>query len=82
MLKNVRAIENHLSVSMDEIHTCLNEYCTITRRLHGMYCFDYEKVMKWNQENDQPSVIDKVTDQEAEDYWYDVALKHSFKPIS
>lgn len=74
--------KNHLYVSMDEIHTCLNEYCTITRRLHGMYCFDCEKVMKWNQENDQPSVIDKVTDQEAEDYWYDVALKHSFKPIS
>jgi len=73
--------KKHLYVSMDEIHACLNEYSTTLKRLHGMYCFDHEKVMKWNDDNDQPSVIDRISNQEAEDYWYDVALKSSFKPI-
>jgi hypothetical protein len=47
-----------------------------------MYCFDYEKVMDWDEKNGQDSFIDEITDQEAEDYWYDVALKKSFKPVA
>ena len=74
--------KNYLYVSMKEIFACLNEYSAKTNRLHGMYCFDYEKVMDWNEKNGQDSFIDEITDQEAEDYWYDVALKKSFKPVA
>ncbi len=73
--------KEYLYVSMDEIHSCLNDTLRIDKRLHGMYAFDYNKVMAWNKENNQPSVIDEISDEEADDYWYDVALKKSFKPI-
>ena len=73
--------KDYLYVSMQDIHNCMNEYSTMTRRLHGMYAFDCIKVMEWNKENKQRSVIECVPEKEAEDYWYNVALKKTFKPI-
>lgn len=74
--------KGYLYVNSNEILACLNDYSTINRRPHGMYCFDYEKVMEWNRSNGQKSAIGSISEQDAEDYWYDVALKKSFKPVS
>lgn len=74
--------KDYLYVDMSEIHSCMNDQSTIVKRLHGMYTFDYERVMAWNNEHGQHSVIDEITEQDAENYWYDVALKKTFKPIA
>lgn len=74
--------KEYLYVSIDEIRNCLNEHSTKNNCLHGMYCFDYAKVMNWNKENRQHSVIDSISDEEADDYWHNTALKKSFKPLS
>ena len=74
--------KKHLYVSMDEIHGCIDEHAATKGRLHGMYCFDHEKVMGWNDRNGQLSVINEISDQEAEDYWYEIAIKKSFRPIT
>lgn len=72
--------KEHLYVDFSEIHACMNEQSTVSKRLHGMYAFDYKKVMEWNKKQNQPSAIDTITNEEADDYWYNVALKKSFKP--
>lgn len=46
-----------------------------------MYAFSYDKIQEWNKNHEQISAADKIPASEAEDYWYDVALKKSFKPI-
>lgn len=73
--------KDYLYVTMDEMYSCLNEYAAKFKRFHGLYSFDYKKVMAWNIEHNQTSVIDKINADEAENYWYDVALKKSFKPM-
>ena len=70
----------YIPVSINEIHKCLNEYSTIMTRLHGLYSFDRNKVMEWNDSHQQTSYADKIPKDKADDYWYDTALKTTFKP--
>lgn len=59
---------------------CFNEKSRIRMRPVGMYPFSREKITEWNEAHGQHSEAAKIPQQEADDYWYDVALKHTFKP--
>lgn len=72
---------DYLYVKESAILDCLNEKGTLMRRPSGMYAFSHEKVMEWNKANGQKSYADTIPTNEADDYWYDVALKKTFKPI-
>ena len=73
--------KDYLYVTEREIFDCLNEKSTLRQKPVGMYAFSYDKIQEWNKNHGQISVADKIPAYDAEDYWYDVALKKTFKPI-
>ncbi len=73
--------KDYLYVKETDIISCLNEKATLRQKPTGMYSFSFEKVQEWNVANKQKSVAVKIPKEKADDYWYDVALKGSFKPI-
>lgn len=73
--------KDYLYVTEKDILSCLNEKSTLRQQPVGMYAFSYDKVLAWNKANGQQSFADKIPADKAEDYWYDVALKKTFKPI-
>lgn len=73
--------KDYLYVSEREILNCLNEKSTLMQRPEGMYAFSYDKVKAWNQAHGQKSEADIIPISDAEDYWYEKALKKTFKPI-
>lgn len=72
---------DYLYVTPQSIISCLNDKCVLAGRPIGMYAFSHDKVIKWNEEHKQKSYADLIPHDEAENYWYDVALKKTFKPI-
>lgn len=73
--------KDYIYVTEKEIISCLNEKSTLRQSPVGMYAFSYDRVKDWNDKNSQISQADKIPLNEAEDYWYDVALKKTFKPM-
>lgn len=72
--------KDYLDVTISDMHRCMNEYSMLQKHLHGLYAFDHDKVMAWNKSNGQESVVDEIQSEKADDYWYDVAIKSTFKP--
>lgn len=68
----------YISMPQKEVVDCLISYNSNNSKIHGMYAFDRTKVMEWNKQNDQESIIDSIEEDEAENYWFDVALKGTF----
>lgn len=73
--------KDHIEVKEREILGCLNEKSTLRQSPVGMYAFSFDRVMKWNAKHQQESFANKISSAEADDYWYEVALKDTFKPI-
>ncbi len=73
--------KDYLYVTDTDILKCLNEKSTLRKQPIGMYAFSKDKVTKWNEANDQPSKAIQIPVSEAEDYWYETALKKTFKPL-
>ncbi len=73
--------KDYLYADEKGILKCLNEKSTLRQSPIGMYAFSHDKVLEWNKANGQESIADKIPEQQAEDYWYDVAIKSTFKPI-
>ena len=73
--------KDYIYVSERDILDCLNEKSTLRQSPVGMYAFSYKKIQDWNKSHNQDSIADKINEEEAENYWYDVALKNTFKPI-
>lgn len=73
--------KDYLYVSESDIVSCFNEKASLRQRPIGMYSFSSEKVQDWNDANHQKSYAKEISKEEADNYWYDVALKGTFKPI-
>lgn len=73
--------KDYLYVTEREIFDCLNEKSTLRQKPVGMYAFSYDKIQEWNKGHGQISAADKIPASDAEDYWYEIALKKTFKPI-
>ncbi|MGN1089504.1 MAG: hypothetical protein ACI4Q6_03810 [Huintestinicola sp.] len=73
--------KDYIYVSVRDMEKCFNEQATLRHNPNGMYTFSHEKVSEWNRENNQLSEAENIPSEEAEDYWYEVALKTTFKPI-
>lgn len=73
--------KEHLYVNESDIFDCFSEKAVLRQRPIGMYTFAKDKVEKWNKANNQKSIASEIPVQNAEDYWYDVALQSTFKPI-
>ena len=66
-------------LSNREIMEGWTDRCRETGMPNGMYTFSASNVRKWNELNGQGSVVDDVGKQEADDYWYEKAVKSTFK---
>lgn len=73
--------KDYLYVTERDIFSCLNEKSSLRQKPVGMYAFSYGKIQEWHKDHGQETVADKISVADAENYWYDVALKKSFKPI-
>ncbi len=73
--------KEHLYVEEADIFGCFNEKAILRQCPIGMYTFSQNKVQEWNEANKQKSIAAEIPIQKAEDYWYDVALQSTFKPI-
>lgn len=73
--------KDYIYVNEQDIKFCFNEKASLRQKPVGMYTFSYDKVQKWNEANKQCSKAIQISPQEAENYWYDIALKSTFKPI-
>lgn len=58
---------------------CWNDLAQLNQKPHGLYTFSASKIRKWNELHHQPSVIDDIDEEKANNYWYDVAIKTSCK---
>lgn len=72
--------KRHIYVSVLEIESCYIDRAVLRGLPMGMYTFSYKKVNDWNIRNHQESEAIKIPPSEAEDYWYDIALKNTFRP--
>lgn len=73
--------KDYMYVGMDEIRSCLTDKALFMERPQGLYTFSERKVKEWNIGARQKSYASEISKEEADDYWYDVALKSSCKPI-
>lgn len=73
--------KDYFYVNESDALSCFTEKASLRQRPVGMYTFSKSKMQKWNDANSQTSVAETMPEQEAEDYWYDVALQSTFKPI-
>lgn len=73
--------KDYFYVSEKEVFNCLTNKAVLRQRPISMYTFSKEKVDEWNKSHNQLSKAADIPPQTAEDFWYDVALKHTFKPI-
>lgn len=72
---------DYFYVSEADIISCFNEKATLSQRPTGMYSFSFDKVRDWNVSNHQKSYAIEISKEDADDYWYNVALKGTFKPM-
>ena len=73
--------KDYLYVKVNEIKSCLTEKALLRERPQGMYTFSEKKVKQWNEEADQRSYAAKISKEDADNYWYETALKTTFKPV-
>lgn len=73
--------KDYFYVNEPDILECFNEKASLRQGPVGMYTFSKDKIQKWNETNDQKSVAANMPEEEADNYWYDVALQSTFKPI-
>lgn len=73
--------KDYLYVTDSDISSCFNKRSAFTGRPESMYPFDVQKVQDWNEKHHQKSIAIDISDNDADDYWYEKALKSTFKPI-
>lgn len=76
-----RIYKDYLYVKEDELKSCLTDKALFRERPQGMYTFSEAKVKEWNKDSKQKSYAESISKEEADDYWYNKALKTTFKPI-
>ena len=69
----------YIGQPLSEIQKCWNDECRLMCKPNGMFIFSADAVREWNISNGQHSIVDKVPDDKANDYWYGVAVKNRFK---
>lgn len=75
----MKEYNDYIDVTVKDLLSCINDSLTNGGEQQGMYAFDQNKVARWNDSNGQVSFINGISDCDADDYWYDVALKGTFK---
>lgn len=67
-------------MDIKELKSCLTDKAIFRERPQGMYTFSAHKVKEWNDIANQKSFASAISKEEADNYWYDTALKNSFRP--
>lgn len=73
--------KDYFYVTERDAKNCFIPKAAYAERPLGMYTFSYQKVMEWNNTNKQSSVAKDISSEEADNYWYDTALKTTFVPL-
>lgn len=81
LLQFKKAYKDYIYVTDEDLKFCYNAKSKLSERPEGMYAFSARSALEWNKQQGQKSYVNDISAQDAEDYWYDVALKKSFKPI-
>lgn len=72
---------DYLYADEREARSCFTAKAELRNGPVGMYTFCRDKILEWNRRSGQESAAILIPEKDAEDYWYDVALKKTFKPI-
>ena len=72
---------DYMYVSQKDMESCFNAQASLRLNPNGMYTFSCEKVMEWNAVHGQESEAARIPANDADDYWYNTALKGTFQPI-
>ena len=81
LLEFLTKYKKYLYVDENDINDCMTDKARFCQRPQGMYTFSATKVKQWNDIAKQVSYASDIPEKEADDYWYEVALKGNFKPI-
>lgn len=81
LIEFMRLYKDYIYIKVSELKSCFTEKAKFRERPFGMYTFSERKVKEWNEAARQKSVASEITKEEADDYWYDVAIKNTFKSV-
>lgn len=71
--------KNDLYTSIEDDKQCWNQIAKLQDKPQGLYTFSANEIRNWNRLHHQKSIIDNVDGNRANDYWFDTAIKTSFK---
>lgn len=74
-----RLYKDYMYVTVNEIKSCMTEKALLREKPVGMYTFSAKKVDEWNGEAKQKSYAKEIPNEDADNHWYDVALKTTFR---
>lgn len=74
--------KDYFYVTEKEAMKCFISKAALRQRPVGMCTFSFEKVDQWNNANNQKSIAKTIQPSDADDFWYDTALKSTFKPTN
>lgn len=72
--------KDYVYVKESDIPKCYVAKAALRDKPVGLYTFSKDKVMAWNEKHQQKSIAATISQEEAEDYWYNNALEGNFKP--
>ena len=67
--------KHDLYTTSEEDRSCWNHDAQQNMIPNGLYTFSANNVRAWNQQHNQTSIIDKVNNNDADDYWFNVVAK-------
>lgn len=73
--------KDYIYVDTNDISRCFTDMAALREKPVGLYTFSKQKVVQWNESHNQRSYAAAITPEEAENYWYDIALSGNFRPI-
>ena len=70
--------KKYVDMPLKEIRSTWNDRVKVAEIADSICVFSADKIREWNNANNQPSIVDDVGDEDAENYWYEQAIKKDF----
>ncbi len=70
--------KKYVDMPLKEIRSTWNDRVKVAEIADSICVFSADKIREWNKANNQSSIVDDVGDEDAENYWYEQAIKKDF----
>lgn len=68
----------YVDMPLKEIRSTWNDRVKVAEIADSICVFSADKIREWNKANNQESIVDDVSDETAENYWYEQAVNKDF----